>query len=299
MIISGSPVIGNFDFGSGVDYIRIPGVTKLPGRRLPQPQPERLDRRGGRAAPGPHPAGRRDLPARRADRRQGADRLPRRGPATLEHLRRGCRLVLGIRDVMDEPALSPRMGAQGAKDALRDATTRSGSTASRTSTSPSQPSRSPRGRAADHLYGYLRRDVPQVTPGRRSPQDHPAAVHPRDHRRRRRRRRRSSTGSFRPTRPTRARPVGADRVRSVHQRRPPPRVHGSHRQASQARRADLRYQDRAPDREGRGRRRDGRLQHLLRDPVLRQARPHRAAHAPAPRATSAPSRRSVSVSSAC
>src|SRR5215218_1058952 len=30
MIISGSPVIGNFEFGSGVDYIRIPGVTKLP-----------------------------------------------------------------------------------------------------------------------------------------------------------------------------------------------------------------------------------------------------------------------------
>src|SRR6478736_10189091 len=30
VIISGSPVIGNFEFGSGVDYIRIPGVTKLP-----------------------------------------------------------------------------------------------------------------------------------------------------------------------------------------------------------------------------------------------------------------------------
>src|SRR5215211_9258585 len=30
VIISGSPVIGNFDFGSGVDYVRIPGVTKLP-----------------------------------------------------------------------------------------------------------------------------------------------------------------------------------------------------------------------------------------------------------------------------
>src|SRR3954452_20754009 len=30
VIISVSPVIGNFDFGGGVDYIRIPGVTKLP-----------------------------------------------------------------------------------------------------------------------------------------------------------------------------------------------------------------------------------------------------------------------------
>src|SRR3712207_4830741 len=30
IILSGSPVIGSFDFGSGVDYVRIPGVTKLP-----------------------------------------------------------------------------------------------------------------------------------------------------------------------------------------------------------------------------------------------------------------------------
>src|ERR1041384_4709433 len=30
VIISGSPVIGNFEFAHGVDYIRIPGVTKLP-----------------------------------------------------------------------------------------------------------------------------------------------------------------------------------------------------------------------------------------------------------------------------
>src|SRR3712207_6922237 len=30
LIISGSPVIGSFEFGSGVDYLRIPGVTKLP-----------------------------------------------------------------------------------------------------------------------------------------------------------------------------------------------------------------------------------------------------------------------------
>src|ERR687897_22618 len=30
IILSGSPVIGSFDFGRGVDYVRIPGVTKLP-----------------------------------------------------------------------------------------------------------------------------------------------------------------------------------------------------------------------------------------------------------------------------
>src|SRR5690606_35582486 len=30
VIISGSPVIGNFEFGSGVDYVRVPGVVKQP-----------------------------------------------------------------------------------------------------------------------------------------------------------------------------------------------------------------------------------------------------------------------------
>src|SRR3954464_3444858 len=30
VIVSGSPVIGSFEFGRGVDYIRVPGVTKLP-----------------------------------------------------------------------------------------------------------------------------------------------------------------------------------------------------------------------------------------------------------------------------
>src|SRR3954447_2361735 len=30
VILSGSPVIGNFEFGSGVDHVRVPGVTKLP-----------------------------------------------------------------------------------------------------------------------------------------------------------------------------------------------------------------------------------------------------------------------------
>src|SRR3712207_9552451 len=28
VIVSGSPVIGSFEFGRGVDYIRVPGVTK-------------------------------------------------------------------------------------------------------------------------------------------------------------------------------------------------------------------------------------------------------------------------------
>src|SRR5262245_61857032 len=30
VIISGSPIIGSFEFGDGVDYVRVPGVVKLP-----------------------------------------------------------------------------------------------------------------------------------------------------------------------------------------------------------------------------------------------------------------------------
>ena len=30
IIVSGSPVIGSFEFGDGVDYVRVPGVIKLP-----------------------------------------------------------------------------------------------------------------------------------------------------------------------------------------------------------------------------------------------------------------------------
>ena len=30
VIVSGSPVIGSFEFGNGVDFVRVPGVVKLP-----------------------------------------------------------------------------------------------------------------------------------------------------------------------------------------------------------------------------------------------------------------------------
>lgn len=120
VIISGSPVIGNFEFGSGVDYIRIPGVTKLPdgdyrclnlnvsldeavrlrqslilqAARSFQPDVFIVDK---------EPTGFRGevLPA--LDYLQGS----------------GCRLVLGVRDVMDEPALLvPEWDRKDAKEAL-------------------------------------------------------------------------------------------------------------------------------------------------------------------------------------
>jgi predicted glycosyltransferase len=120
MIISGSPVIGNFEFGSGVDYIRIPGVTKLPdGAYCSLNLNVSLDEAVGL---------RQALILRSAEMFRPdvliVDKEPTgfRGEIlpTLAYLRAcGCRLVLGIRDVMDEPALLvPEWERKGAKDAL-------------------------------------------------------------------------------------------------------------------------------------------------------------------------------------
>lgn len=120
VIISGSPVIGNFEFGSGVDYIRIPGVTKLPdGDYRSLNLNVDLDEAVG---------------LRQALILQAAqafkpdvfivDKEPTgfRGEVVpaLDYLQAtGCRLVLGIRDVMDEPALLvPEWERKGAKEAL-------------------------------------------------------------------------------------------------------------------------------------------------------------------------------------
>jgi predicted glycosyltransferase len=122
VIISGSPVIGNFEFGSGVDYVRVPGVVKLPNgdyRSL------NLNIDIDEAA-----AFRTDIIRQTADSFRPdmiiVDKEPTgfRGeilPA-LERLDgRGCRIVLGVRDVMDEPsALVPEWERKGAVEALRE-----------------------------------------------------------------------------------------------------------------------------------------------------------------------------------
>ncbi len=120
VIISGSPVIGNFEFGSGVDYIRIPGVTKLPdGDYRSLNLNVNLDEAVGlRQA--------LILQAAKAFKPDVfiVDKEPTgfRGEVVpaLEYLKAaGCRLVLGIRDVMDEPALLvPEWVRKGAKEAL-------------------------------------------------------------------------------------------------------------------------------------------------------------------------------------
>ena len=120
IIISGSPVIGNFDFGSGVDYIRIPGVTKLPdGDYRSLNLNVTLDEAVGL---------RQAIILRAAETFRPdvmiVDKEPTgfRGEVlpALEYLKsQRCRLVLGIRDVMDEPALLvPEWERKGAKDAL-------------------------------------------------------------------------------------------------------------------------------------------------------------------------------------
>jgi predicted glycosyltransferase len=120
VIISGSPVIGNFEFGSGVDYIRIPGVTKLPdGDYRCLNLNVSLDEAVGL---------RQSLILQAAKSLRPdvfiVDKEPTgfRGEVlpALEYLRgSGCRLVLGIRDVMDEPALLvPEWERKEAKQAL-------------------------------------------------------------------------------------------------------------------------------------------------------------------------------------
>ncbi|WP_457092411.1 glycosyltransferase family protein [Microvirga sp. P5_D2] len=120
VIISGSPVIGNFEFGSGVDYIRIPGVTKLPdGDYRSLNLNLELDEAVGL---------RQALILQTAKAFQPdvfiVDKEPTgfRGEVlpALDYLQAtGCRLVLGIRDVMDEPALLvPEWERKGAKEAL-------------------------------------------------------------------------------------------------------------------------------------------------------------------------------------
>lgn len=120
IIVTGSPVVGNFEYGDGIDYVRLPGVVKQPdgdyaslSLRIPLEESVAL---------------------REAIIRQTAiafdpdilivDKEPTgfRGEIlpTLEFVKaRGTRVVLGVRDILDEPeALIPEWERKGAAQAL-------------------------------------------------------------------------------------------------------------------------------------------------------------------------------------
>src|SRR5262250_2910359 len=89
LILSGSPIIGSFDFRARVDFVRVPGVIKL--------------RNGEYTSIIQHTADIFDPDLFLVDK----EPLGLRGEVgpTLELLRqRGTPIVLGLRDVMDEPA---------------------------------------------------------------------------------------------------------------------------------------------------------------------------------------------------
>lgn len=105
LILSGSPIIGSFDFKSRVDFVRVPGVIKLRnGEYTPLQLSIDIDTTLGiRSSIIQHTAEIFAPEMFLVDK----EPLGLRGEvrATLEMLRaRGTRCVLGLRDVMDEPA---------------------------------------------------------------------------------------------------------------------------------------------------------------------------------------------------
>ncbi|HKK31590.1 MAG TPA: hypothetical protein VKA18_14485, partial [Alphaproteobacteria bacterium] len=122
LILSGSPIIGSFDFRPRVDFVRIPGMIKLSNGEYSS---QALDIEADKT-----------LELRAAIIKETArifdpdiflvdkEPLGLRGEVreTLELLQeRGTRLVLGLRDVMDDPeSLRPEWERKRAPAALRD-----------------------------------------------------------------------------------------------------------------------------------------------------------------------------------
>ena len=105
LILSGSPIIGNFDFRQRVDFVRVPGVIKLRNGDYTSHSID-LDVEqtlAMRASIIRHTAEVFDPDIFIVDK----EPLGMRGEveATLHHLQStGARLVLGLRDIMDEPS---------------------------------------------------------------------------------------------------------------------------------------------------------------------------------------------------
>jgi predicted glycosyltransferase len=121
LILSGSPIIGSFDFRARVDFVRIPGVIKLRnGEYTSLSLHMRIEETLGlRASIIRHTADIFDPDLLIVDKEPLGLRGEVRG--TLDMLRRrGVPAVLGLRDVMDEPAqLAPEWERKNALPALQ------------------------------------------------------------------------------------------------------------------------------------------------------------------------------------
>ncbi|SHI76671.1 Predicted glycosyl transferase [Aureimonas altamirensis DSM 21988] len=166
VIISGSPIIGRFDFEDGVDYVRVPGVVKLPNGgyttsnlRLSLDETVQIRRSVIMATArslnpdliivDKEPAGFRD------------ELLP-----TLEHLKAtGARIVLGLRDVLDDAAvIVPEWERKGATEALSAFYDNVWVYGLPEIHEPLAPFALPERLQNEIIYtGYLRRDLPQVS----------------------------------------------------------------------------------------------------------------------------------------
>ncbi len=122
IILSGSPIIGSFDFRARVDFVRVPGVIKLhngayTSRSLSLDIDHLLELRGSIIK---HTADVFDPDIFLVDK----EPLGLRGEVepTLKMLRdRGTRLVMGLRDVMDDPAsLAEEWDRKNAVQALEE-----------------------------------------------------------------------------------------------------------------------------------------------------------------------------------
>ncbi|MGH6719180.1 MAG: glycosyltransferase family protein [Alphaproteobacteria bacterium] len=174
LILSGSPIIGSFDFRARVDFVRIPGVIKL--------------RNGEYTSLNLHIDIEETLAMRASIIRHTAEHfdpdlfivdkepLGLRGEVkeTLVSLKaRGTRLVLGLRDVLDETAhLAPEWKRKGAGPALRDIYDEVWVYGLPQIWDPIADINMPRSvRTKTVFTGYLRRTVPDTVPSIRAPID--------------------------------------------------------------------------------------------------------------------------------
>jgi len=176
LILSGSPIIGSFDFRTRVDFVRVPGVIK---RRNGEYTSLNLniateETMAMRASILEHTAAIFDPDVFLVDKEPLGLRGEVRG--TLELLKsRGTPLVLGLRDVMDGPALlAPEWQRKNAMPALEELYDEIWVYGLPQICDPLDGLDVPAGVRAKMRYtGYLRRGLPQSGPPAPQPFDRP------------------------------------------------------------------------------------------------------------------------------